>query len=80
MIKVKKNYQFEYIFFYKAVSKESSKKEYIRILKYFKYIYLIYINFFLFKIYKIYGKVTTNKRKLKTYKAKDKKRNLIIDK
>ncbi len=53
MIKVKKDYWFEYILSYKAVSKGSSKKEYIRTFKCFKYIYLIYINFFLFKIYKI---------------------------
>src|SRR5436853_7820365 len=53
IIKVKKNYRFKYKFSYKIISKKSSKKKYIKILKYFKYIYLIYINSFLFKIYKI---------------------------
>ena len=52
MIKVKKDCRFEYKLSYKAISKGSSKKEYIRILKYLKYIYLIYINPFSFKIYK----------------------------
>ena len=53
IIKVKKDCRFEYKFSYKVISKGSSKKEYIRIFKYFKYIYLIYINPFSFKIYKI---------------------------
>ena len=51
MIKVKKDCHFEYLLSYKAVSKGSSKKEYIGILKCLKYIYLININPFSFKIY-----------------------------
>ncbi len=53
MIKAKKDYYFKYILSYKAVSKRSYKKKYIRTLKYLKYMYLININPFLFKIYKI---------------------------
>ena len=53
IIKIKKNYYFEYILSYKNISNKNSQKEYIRILRYFEYIYLIYINSFLFKIYEI---------------------------
>ena len=53
MIKVKKNCYFKYILFYKAISKGSEKKEYIKTLKYLEYTYLININPFSFKIYKI---------------------------
>ena len=52
MIKAKKDYYFKYILSYKAVSKRSYKKKYIRTLKYLKYMYLININPFSFKIYK----------------------------
>ena len=52
IIKVKIDCYFKYLLSYKAISKGSSKKEYIRIFKYFKYIYLININPFSFKIYK----------------------------
>ncbi len=53
MIKAKKDYHFEYILSYKAVSKGSNKKEYIKILRCLKYMYSININPFSFKIHKI---------------------------
>ena len=52
IIKVKKDYSFKYLLFYKAINKGSKKKEYIRIFKYLAYIYTLYLNLFLFKIYK----------------------------
>jgi hypothetical protein len=51
MIKIKKDCRFEYILFYKAVSKKSSKKEYIGTFKCLKHIHPININFFSFKIH-----------------------------
>jgi lipopolysaccharide export LptBFGC system permease protein LptF len=51
MIKIKKNCRFEYKLSYKAVSKGSSKKEYIRILKCLEHTHLIHINSFSFKIH-----------------------------
>jgi hypothetical protein len=51
MVKAKKDYRFEYLLSYKAVSKGSKDKEYIRTLKYLNYIYPLYLNLFLFKVY-----------------------------
>ena len=53
IIKAKKDCYFEYTFSYKAVSKGSYEKEYIRTLKCLKYTYLIYFNLFLFKAYEM---------------------------
>jgi hypothetical protein len=51
MIKVKKDYRFKYTLSYKAVSRGSDEKKYIRTLRYLKYTYLIYLNLFLFKVH-----------------------------
>jgi hypothetical protein len=53
MIKAKKNYRFQYLLSYKAVSKRNKDKEYIRTLKYLNYTYPLYLNLFLFKVYEI---------------------------
>jgi adenine C2-methylase RlmN of 23S rRNA A2503 and tRNA A37 len=52
IIKAKKDYRFEYILFYKAISNRGKEKKYIKTLKYLNYIYLIYFNPFSFKVYK----------------------------
>jgi hypothetical protein len=51
IVKAKKNYYFEYIFSYKAISRGSNKKKYIKTLRYLKYTHLIYLNPFLFKVH-----------------------------
>jgi hypothetical protein len=52
MIKAKKDCHFEYLLLYKAVSKDSEKRQYIKTLKCLTYIYSIHLNLFSFKIYK----------------------------
>ena len=52
MIKAKKDYHFEYLLSYKAISRDSKEKQYIRTLKYLIYTYFIYLNPFSFKVYK----------------------------
>jgi hypothetical protein len=51
IIKIKKDYGFNYLLFYKTVNKDSEKKKYIRTFKYLIYIYKLYLNPFSFKIY-----------------------------
>ena len=51
MVKVKKDYRFEYILSYKAVNRGSNEKEYIRTLRCLEYTHLIYFNPFSFKVY-----------------------------
>ena len=52
MVKAKKDYYFEYLLSYKAVSKGSKEKQYIRTLKCLTHTYSIYLNSFSFKVYK----------------------------
>jgi hypothetical protein len=51
MIKVKKDCRFEYTFSYKAISNESSEKEYIKTLKSLNHTHPIYLNPFSFKVH-----------------------------
>src|SRR5947207_6410320 len=52
MVKAKKDCGFNYLLFYKSVSKGSKEKTYIRTLKYLTYTHELYLNPFSFKIYK----------------------------
>jgi len=51
IIKTKRDYYFEYLLSYKAVSRGSEEKQYIKTLKYLTYTYSIYLNPFSFKVY-----------------------------
>jgi hypothetical protein len=51
MIKVKKDRRFEYTLSYKAVSRRSDEKKYIRTLRCLEHTHLIYLNSFSFKVH-----------------------------
>lgn len=51
IIKAKKDYHFEYNLSYKPVSRDSSKKQYIRTLKYLTYTHRVNLNPFSFKVH-----------------------------
>ena len=51
MVKAKKDCGFNYLLSYKAVSKGSEEKKYIRTLKYFTHTYKLYLNPFSFKVH-----------------------------
>ena len=51
MVKVKKDCRFKYILSYKAVSRGSNEKEYIRTFRYLEHTHLIYLNPFSFKVH-----------------------------
>ena len=51
MVKIKKDCGFNYLLSYKAVSKGSEEKKYIRMFKCLTYTYKLYLNPFSFKIY-----------------------------
>jgi hypothetical protein len=52
IIKAKKDCHFEYLLSYKAVSKGSEEKQYIKASKCLVYTYFLHLNPFLFKVYK----------------------------
>jgi hypothetical protein len=51
MVKVKKDCRFKYILSYKAVSRGSDEKKYIKTLRCLEHTYLIYLNPFSFKVH-----------------------------
>ena len=51
IIKAKKDYGFNYLLSYKAVSKDSKEKKYIRTLKCLTHTHELYLNLFLFKVH-----------------------------